>query len=50
MCVCVCVCVYLGSIPSLIYISLNNKDILRIYIFVYILSRGCIHFIVFGRN
>ena len=48
MCVCVCVCVcVLGSISLLIYISLSNRDILCLHIFVYILSNCHIEFIIF---
>ena len=38
MCVCVCVYVYLGSISSLIQISLNIIDILCLHIFFWIRS------------
>ena len=38
-CVCVCVCVYLGSISSLMHISLNNIDMFCLHIFVYVLSQ-----------
>ena len=37
-------CPYLGSISSLIYISLNKIDILCLHIFVYILSSCCVDF------
>ena len=54
VCVCVCtctnVCVYLGSISSLIYISLNNIDILCLEIFVYIPSSCRIDFMVSSGN
>ena len=50
-CVCVCVCiyiyVYLGSISSLMQISLNIIDILCLYIFFWIRSNSRINFIVF---
>ena len=50
VCVCVCVCVCLGSIPSLIQISLNIIDIFCSHIFLLILSYCRIDFIVFGGN
>ena len=40
VCVCVCVCVYLGSISSLLHISLNYVDFFCLQIFVYVFS-GC---------
>ena len=45
---CVCVYVYLGSISSLMQISLNIIDILCLHIFFWIRSNSCITFIVFG--
>ena len=51
VCVCVCVCVhvrvcaYLGSISSLMHISLNNIDIFGLHIFVLVFSSCCIDFI-----
>ena len=50
VCVCVCVCVYLGSISSLMQISLNIIDILCLHIFFWIRSNSRITFIVFGGN
>ena len=43
-----CVCVYLGSISSLMQISLNIIDILCLHIFFWIRSNSRITFIVFG--
>ena len=48
--ICVCVCVYLGSISSLMQISLNIIDILCLHIFFWIRSYSRITFIVFGGN
>ena len=48
MCVFVCVCVYLGSISSLMQISLNIIDILCLHIFFWICSNSRLTFIVFG--
>ena len=45
---CVCVYVYLGSISSLMQISLNIIDILCLHIFFWIRSNSRITFIVFG--
>ena len=45
---CVCVCVYLGSISSLMQISLNIIDILCLHILFWIRSNSRITFIVFG--
>ena len=42
--------VYLGSISSLMQISLNIIDILCLHIFFWIRSNSCITFIVFGGN
>ena len=50
VCVCVCVCVYLGSISSLMQISLNIIDILCLHIFFRIRSNSRITFIVFSDN
>ena len=50
MCVCVCVWVYLGSISSLMQISLNIIDILCLHILFWIRSNSRITFIVFGGN
>ena len=37
VCVCVCVCVYLGSIFSLIHISLNNIEVVVVkFIFIFL--------------
>ena len=47
---CVCVCVYLGSISSLMQISLNIIDILCLHIFFWIRSNSRITFIVFGEK
>ena len=42
-----CVYIYMGgSISSLIYTWLNNRDILCLHIFVFILSSHCIDFII----
>ena len=41
-------CVYLGSISSLMQISLNIIDILCLHIFIWIRSNSRITFIVFG--
>ena len=38
MCVCVCVCVYLGSISSLMHISLNDIDLFCLHVFACVLS------------
>ena len=60
VCVCVCVCrilyiyiyiyVYLGSISSLMHISLNIIDIFCLHIFLLILSYCRIDFIIFDGN
>ena len=42
--------VYLGSISSLMQISLNIIDILCLHIFFWIRSNSRITFIVFGGN
>ena len=49
LCVCVCVCVF-GQISSLMHISLNNKDIFCLLIFVYVLLSCCIDFMISGWN
>ena len=45
-----CKYVYLGSISSLMQISLNIIDILCLHIFFWIRSNSRITFIVFGGN
>ena len=50
VCVCVCVCVYLGSIYSLMHISLNNVRIFCLYIYIYMLLSCHIDFMVLGWN
>ena len=48
--VCIYIYVYLGSISSLMQISLNIIDILCLHILFWIRSNSRITFIVFGGN